>query len=96
MVRRYHGKQRGRRLVSLVLCLVMTAQLLPSLVTAADAAELSVSVVQDGRAVERMNVSQAENAVVEAVCTAGDAGLQWQILTEGGAGWTSTARTAPD
>ena len=84
MVHRYHGKQRGRRLVSLVLCLVMTAQLLPSLVTAADAAELSVSVVQDGRAVERMNVSQAENAVVEAVCTAGDAGLQWQILTEEG------------
>ena len=84
MVHRYHGKQRGRRLVSLVLCLVMTAQLLPSLVTAADAAELSVSVVQDGRAVERMNISQAENAVVEAVCTAGDAGLQWQILTEEG------------
>lgn len=84
MVRRYHGKQRGLRLVSLVLCLVMTAQLLPSLVTAADAAELSVSVVQDDRAVERMNVSQAENAVVEAVCTAGDAGLQWQILTEEG------------
>ena len=84
MDRRSNMRQRGRRLASLLLCLVMTAQLLPALVTQADAAELSVSVTQDGRAVERVTVSQAENAAVEAACTAEDAQLQWQILTEEG------------
>lgn len=47
MDRRSNEKQRGRRLVSLLLSLVMTVQLLPALVTEADAAELSVSVTQD-------------------------------------------------
>ena len=41
MDRRSNEKQRGRRLVSLLLSLVMTVQLLPALVTEADAAELS-------------------------------------------------------
>ena len=81
---RSNEKQRGRRLVSLLLSLVMTVQLLPALVTEADAAELSVSVTQDGRAVEQLTISQAENAAVEAACTVEGAGLQWQILTEEG------------
>lgn len=84
MDRRSNEKQRGRRLVSLLLSLVMTVQLLPALVTEADAAELSVSVTQDGRAVEQLTISQAENAAVEAACTVEGAGLQWQILTEEG------------
>ena len=84
MERRSNMRQRGRRLASLLLCLVMTAQLLPALVTQADAAELSVSVTREGRAVEQVTVSQAENAAVEAACTAEDAQLQWQILTEEG------------
>lgn len=84
MDRRSNEKQRGRRLVSLLLSLVMTVQLLPALVTEADAAELSVSVTQDGRAVEQITVSQAENAAAEAACTVEGAGLQWQILTEEG------------
>lgn len=84
MDRRSNMRQRGRRLASLLLCLVMTAQLLPALVTQADAAELSVSVTREGRAVEQVTVSQAENAAVEAACTAEDAQLQWQILTEEG------------
>lgn len=57
MDRRSNEKQRGRRLVSLLLSLVMTVQLLPALVTEADAAELSVSVTQDGRAVEQLTIS---------------------------------------
>lgn len=84
MDRRSNEKQRGRRLVSLLLSLVMTVQLLPALVTEAGAAELSVSVTQDGRAVEQLTISQAENAAVEAACTVEGAGVQWQILTEEG------------
>lgn len=85
MERRYNGKGTGRRLVSLLLCLVMAAQLLPVTTAAEETAALAVSVTQNGRAVEQITVSQAENAAAEAVCTAENAAVQWQILTE--AGW---------
>lgn len=85
MERRYNGKETGRRLVSLLLCLVMAAQLLPVTTAAEETAALAVSVTQNGRAVEQITVSQAENAAAEAVCTAENAAVQWQILTE--AGW---------
>lgn len=85
MERRYNGKGTGRQLVSLLLCLVMAAQLLPVTTAAEETAALAVSVTQNGRAVEQITVSQAENAAAEAVCTAENAAVQWQILTE--AGW---------
>ena len=84
MDRRSNGKQTARRLLSLLLCLVMTAQLLPSLVTAAEAEELAITVTQNGRTTEQVTITQAENTVIEAACTAEDAALQWQILTEEG------------
>ena len=40
MERRYNGKETGRRLVSLLLCLVMAAQLLPVTTAAEETAAL--------------------------------------------------------